>query len=188
MNVTLDGESELTKFYISSAPKEFCASNRTNDIDALLHTINSAKKTVDIQVMTYFPAAKYTSPTFYWPVIDDALRNASFRGVSVRFMVAKWAYTSKDMAQYLKSLAALNNIQVKYYVVPGMTDVENLPYTRVNHAKFVVTDQQAYISTSNWSADYFLSTAGLSSVIKSTSFVSRVQVLIITLILSLESL
>lgn len=36
-------------------------------------------------------------------------------------------------------------------------------YTRVNHAKFIVTDTQALVSTSNWSYDYFYTTVGVSA-------------------------
>jgi hypothetical protein len=38
------------------------------------------------------------------------------------------------------------------------------PFTRVNHAKFMVTDKKAFVSTSNWIGDYFLTTAGASFV------------------------
>ena len=39
-----------------------------------------------------------------------------------------------------------------------------MPYTRVNHSKFMVTDGQAFVTTSNWEGDYFISTAGVSWV------------------------
>ena len=43
-----------------------------------------------------------------------------------------------------------------------MTSLPYIPYTRVNHAKFMVTDNKSYVGTSNWSADYFLNTGGMS--------------------------
>ena len=54
-----------------------------------------------------------------------------------------------------------------------MTNEPYLPYTRVNHAKFMVTEKQVYIGTSNWSADYFLSTGLFVQNIKEFYNLSR---------------
>jgi len=40
-----------------------------------------------------------------------------------------------------------------------------IPFARVNHNKYMVTDKGAFISTSNWSGDYFTSTAGVSIIV-----------------------
>jgi phospholipase D3/4 len=143
--------------------------------------------------MDYLPEAIYMDPKFYWPDLDTAMREANFRGVQVHFLVAHWEHSKPAAVQYLVSLNDLDNIEVKYYVVPKMDGVENIPYTRVNHAKFVVTDQSilnyidiytnlfppfflaTYVSNNNWTADYFFSTAGLSSVIQSSSFIQRLK-------------
>lgn len=45
---------------------------------------------------------------------------------------------------------------------------EEIPFTRVNHNKFMVTESVAYVGTSNWSADYFLYTGGIAYVINET--------------------
>lgn len=61
-----------------------------------------------------------------------------------------------------------------------------VPYTRVNHNKYMVTDNGAYIGsyplivipvlscsdslgTSNWSGDYFVSTGGVSCIVNQTT-------------------
>lgn len=49
-----------------------------------------------------------------------------------------------------------------FTVPPGSMDV---PFTRVNHNKYMVTDTTAYIGTSNWSGDYFISTAGIGYIV-----------------------
>ena len=41
----------------------------------------------------------------------------------------------------------------------------DIPYSRVNHNKYMVTETTAYVGTSNWSGDYFISTAGIGYVI-----------------------
>lgn len=52
---------------------------------------------------------------------------------------------------------------------------KEIPYSRVNHNKFMVTESVAYIGTSNWSADYFLYTGGISYVINETETGSTVR-------------
>lgn len=46
------------------------------------------------------------------------------------------------------------------FVVPTNSDFDKIPFSRVNHNKYMVTDATAYIGTSNWSGDYFINTAG----------------------------
>lgn len=41
-----------------------------------------------------------------------------------------------------------------------------IDHGRVNHNKYVVTDKAAYVGTSNWAGDYFISTAGVGVVFK----------------------
>ena len=54
----------------------------------------------------------------------------------------------------------------KFYKVPPYS--KEIPYARVNHNKFMVTDSVAYVGTSNRSADYFTGTAGIGYVINET--------------------
>lgn len=159
--------------YISSSPPPFCAVGRTVDIDAILKIINSAKKFVYIAVMDYSPAIVFSYPSVYWPVIDNALRNVSFtKGVKIRLLGSSWAHTKPSMFNYLNSLQALDgakkaDIQVKMFHVPAFTpEQEDIPFARVNHNKYMVTDSTGYIGTSNWSGDYFISTAGLGLIFK----------------------
>lgn len=65
------------------------------------------------------PTSCYMESNFYWPVIDDALRNAAYRGVQVRLLVSQWNHTSASMPQYITSLGSLNNCSVRWFVVPG---------------------------------------------------------------------
>ena len=43
-----------------------------------------------------------------------------------------------------------------------------IPFARVNHNKYMVTDNGAFISTSNWSGDYFATTGGVSIITNQT--------------------
>ena len=50
--------------------------------------------------------------------------------------------------------------------MPATDDQAKIPFARVNHNKYMVTDRTAYIGTSNWSGDYFTDTAGIGLVMQ----------------------
>lgn len=52
------------------------------------------------------------------------------------------------------------------YVVPADEDQALIPFSRVNHNKYVVTDVSTHIGTSNWSGDYFIASGGVGFVAK----------------------
>lgn len=56
----------------------------------------------------------------------------------------------------------------KRFIVPATEDQKKIPFGRVNHNKYMVTDHIAYIGTSNWSGDYFIDTAGIGFVSQDT--------------------
>uniref|UniRef100_A0A1I7Z5A0 PLD phosphodiesterase domain-containing protein n=1 Tax=Steinernema glaseri TaxID=37863 RepID=A0A1I7Z5A0_9BILA len=181
MQVTLGGHQSAV--YLSASPPQLRAAGRENDGDAILKTIINAQKFVHISVMDYVPATLYYKDNFYWPLIDEALR------IHVRLMMSRWRYTNKDFYAHLHSLAAINNhlacrkyydpatkhnqcikgsvgsIEVRLFEVP-LKGWEHIPYARVNHNKYMVTDNTAYIGTSNWSGDYFLATGGIGFVLQ----------------------
>lgn len=171
--------SIASSVFLSSSPPKFCPPGRTDDLSAILRVIDSATKFVYVSVMDYFPTTLYTPQRTYWPDIDDALRRAAFdRKVHVLLMASLWNHTRSDMKNYLQSLAALNYangayVQVRLYSVPPYT--KEIPFARVNHNKYMVTESVAYIGTSNWSADYFLYTGGIGYVINETETGSTVR-------------
>lgn len=158
--------------FIASSPQSFNPNGRTNDIDALVSVIDGANKFIDIAVMDYFPTFLYQQKAVFWPVIDNALRRAAIeRGVRVRLLASKWSHTRKAMFVFLNSLNSFRllstrgRIEAKVFTVPTIgPDQGRIPFARVNHNKYMVTDESAYIGTSNWSADYFVNTAGVSFV------------------------
>lgn len=173
----------FTKIYLSSSPKEFCPESRTTDIDSILDIIYKAEKFIHISVMDYFPALIYSKYLRYWPRIDDALREAAVtRKVNVKLLISHWNHTRPVMLSFLKSLQALNSseisVEVKLFVVPYYTPSQTkIPYARVNHNKYMVTERTAYIGTSNWSEDYFISTAGVGFIAENinSSYTSSIQ-------------
>ena len=59
----------------------------------------------------------------------------------------------------------LSFVLQKLFKVPSTEEQGKIPYARVNHNKYMVTDKTAYIGTSNWSGDYFVNTAGVGLVV-----------------------
>ncbi|KAH3761902.1 phospholipase D3 [Pelomyxa schiedti] len=161
--ITFNGNMK-SAVYFSVSPPQFVTPGRDSADGTTVDIINRATKYI---VMDYRPASLYASTNYYWPEIDDALRSAAFRGVQVRLLVSMWNHTSKGMHQYVNSLNSLNNTSVRWFVVPDMIGSDPVPFTRVNHAKFMVTEKEAYISNNNWTADYFKTTAGVTMVIVS---------------------
>ncbi|KAM4621661.1 inactive phospholipase D5 [Polymixia lowei] len=162
--------------YLSSAPPQLSTRGRTDDLSSILSVIADAQKFIHISVMDYLPLSQYTEPLRFWPAIDTALRAAACtRGVEVKLLVSCWQHSSASMFVFLQSLLVLNrpplgcDINVKVFVVPSLE--EDIPYARVNHAKYMVTDRVVYIGTSNWSENYFTHTAGVGLVVNQTASV-----------------
>jgi len=113
----------------------------------------------------------------YWPDIDNQIRRLAIdRAITIKLLVSNWSHTNKAMKPFLKSLIDISkvyphvDIQVKIFVVPVVTpDQGNIPYARVNHNKYMVTDNAAYVGTSNWSGDYFVNTGGIGLIINDTA-------------------
>ncbi len=126
----------------------------------LVRFIDCALHTLDIQVMT-LSAFKDYGPRGWWPALDSALRDAAARGVKVRIIVADWSLR-EPMQTYLKSLALMPGIEVKYSALPEAPQ-GFIPYARVEHCKYAVADGRvSFIGTGNWSWSYFATTVDAS--------------------------
>ncbi|XP_029981787.1 phospholipase D4 [Sphaeramia orbicularis] len=160
-----------TQLYLAASPPMFCPSSRTQDLEALVSAISEAQHFVDVAVMDYFPSTRFERHQKYWPVIDDAIRAAAFdRKVRIRMLISCGRDSDPSMLPFLQSLASMDSphqhisIKIKLFTVP-VGNHSDIPYSRVNHNKYMLTDKVAYIGNSNWSGDYFVNTAGVSVVI-----------------------
>ncbi|XP_049597491.1 5'-3' exonuclease PLD4 [Syngnathus scovelli] len=170
-NPLLVKEDNITsRLFISGSPPSICPNTRTLDLDAIVSSISEAQRYIDVAVMEYSPIIRFQHPKRYWPTIDNAIRTAAFRRVKIRMLISCWPNSFPGMLPFLRSLASLNSsthhlsIQIKLFIVPGGNQT-NIPFSRVNHNKYMVTDKVAYIGTSNWDGDYFVATAGVGLVI-----------------------
>ncbi|XP_023120990.2 5'-3' exonuclease PLD3 isoform X2 [Amphiprion ocellaris] len=164
--------------YLSSAPPQISARGRSDDLSTILSIISDAQKFIYISVMDYLPLSQFTQPIRFWPTIDSNLRAAACtRGVEVKLMVSCWKHSPAAMFTFLQSLLVLSrpplkcNIEVKIFTVPSTAEQMKIPFARVNHAKYMVTDRVVYIGTSNWSENYFTNTAGVGLVVNQTDSV-----------------
>eukprot|EP00063_Salmo_salar_P093918 XP_014068753.1 PREDICTED: uncharacterized protein LOC106612271 isoform X1 [Salmo salar] len=176
LNLKLNGVP--AQVYLSSAPPQISAYGRSDDLSTILSVIADAQKHVYISVMDYLPLSQFTEPLRFWPAIDSAIREAACtRGVEVNLLVSCWSHSPGSMFLFLQSLTVLNrsplgcNINVKVFEVPSTTEQKKIPFSRVNHAKYMVTDRVVYIGTSNWSENYFTHTAGIGLVVNQTGSV-----------------
>ncbi|KAK7868202.1 hypothetical protein R5R35_000608 [Gryllus longicercus] len=174
MNVSLNGTDSLV--YVSSSPPSFCPNGRSTDLSAILSVIDEAEKFIYISVMDYIPMTIYTAKSRLWTDIDDALRAAAInRNIHVRLLISLWNHTRPAIPHFLNSLRALSGayknvlVEVKMFVVPSTPEQKKIPFARVNHNKYMVTDKTAYIGTSNWSGDYFINTAGVGLVVSESN-------------------
>ncbi|XP_076595098.1 uncharacterized protein pld7 isoform X1 [Chaetodon auriga] len=161
--------------YLSSAPPQISARGRSDDLSTILSVISDAQKFISISVMDYLPLSEFTEPLRFWPAIDSALRAAACtRDVQVRLLMSCWKHSPASMFTFLQSLLVLNrhplkcDIDVKIFTVPSTAEQMKIPFARVNHAKYMVTDRVVYIGTSNWSENYFTQTAGVGLVVNQT--------------------
>ncbi|XP_049848529.1 5'-3' exonuclease PLD3-like [Schistocerca gregaria] len=165
-------DREQIRLYISSSPLPFATQGRVFDLVAVIDTINDAKEFVYFSVMDYGPQSFYTEPTFYWPAIDTALRDAAFRNVSVHLLFSVYLHYKWETVQHWASLNALDNVRVRSIRLPQIEEL-SVPYTRVTHSKYLVTDKGGFVTTSNCAADYYLDTGGISVVFVGSSMVTE---------------
>ncbi|EPB79928.1 phospholipase D domain protein [Ancylostoma ceylanicum] len=142
---------------------------------------------LDMAVMNYAPCSLYIKPLNKWyGRLDEAIRRAAFdRQVKIRFLFSRWRYTAAKYYSYLHSLADISSqlqcvyktlctdgkctkkgsIDIRIIQVPDM-QYGGIPYSRVYHNKYFVTEKAAYIGTSNWTPDYWWYTAGIGMVVR----------------------
>jgi len=154
------GTEEPLTAYPAFSPSSRIPRWVTEEEPALVRMIHASRHDLRIQVMTFSAIQQY-GPKGWWPELDSAIRDAAARGVEVHIIVADWALREPTQA-YLKSLAALPNITVKFSHLPEAPE-GFIPYARVEHAKYAVADgRTVYIGTGNWEWSYFHTTVDAS--------------------------
>ncbi len=160
--------------YLVASPQRYNPPGVGDSQLELPRLLGEAKKEVRVQLLDYAPLSYGPDKTRpYYAVIDNAVRAAAARGVSVKLMVSNWN-TDKLELPYLKSLAVLPNVQVKIVTLPQARQ-GFIPYARVIHSKTMEIDGQiAWIGTSNWLGGYLDNSRNLEVVMRSEAMAKRV--------------
>lgn len=148
------------------------------DSEAVLPALLAeAKSEVRVQLLDYAPlsyGAGGARP--YYAVIDNAIRAAAARGVTIKLMVSNWN-TEKPAIAYLKSLALLPNVQIRIVTLPPASSGP-IPFARVIHSKTMSIDGKlAWVGTSNWSGGYFDKSRNLEIVLRNEKMAQRLAAL-----------
>ena len=134
---------------------------------ALPALLGEAKDEVLIQLLDYAPLSYGPDRTRpFYPVIDNALRAASARGVKIKLMVSNWN-TAEPALAHLKSLSLLPGIEIRIVTIP-QASTGFIAFARVIHSKTMVIDGHlAWIGTSNWAGGYMDHSRNLEVVLRS---------------------
>lgn len=153
--VTLNGTVVST--FIAESPPQLCAPLRTSTLSAVQSAINMSTTTIRIAVSQYLPGYEYASSNHYWPVIDDYLRTAAYANdIRVQLLISHQNITAyPNELAFLKSLSLVPGIEVKLFQIPASGNT-----TLVSNSRYMVTDNVAYIGSSDWTADWFLVRGG----------------------------
>jgi len=135
-----------------------------------------AKHEVRIQLLDYAPLSYAPGQRPFYAVIDNAIRAALARGVTVKLMVSNWN-TETPAIYHLKSLAVLPHMELKIVTLPHPAS-GFIPYGRVIHTKTMVIDNQvAWVGTSNWSGGYMDKSRNLEIVLRNEPLAQRLAAL-----------
>ena len=161
-NLSRESRKESVEVWPVYSPVGFIPDERLWDEQRIVTLIDSAEQEVDIQLLTY----SAISGKEYYPELDNALRSAAARDVSVRLLVSDWA-KGHPQIDCLKSLGVIPNIQLKLSTIPQWSG-GFVPYARVEHCKYMVVDgKDSWIGSSNWEKGYFHDSRNVGLVVKS---------------------
>ncbi|WP_262387403.1 phospholipase D-like domain-containing protein [Pseudomonas chlororaphis] len=160
--------------YLVASPQRYNPPGVGDSQLELPRLLAEAKHEVRVQLLDYAPLSygpERTRP--YYAVIDNAVRAAAARGVSIKLLVSNWN-TDKLELPYLKSLAVLPNVQVRIVTLPQASQ-GFIPYARVIHSKTMDIDGQvAWVGTSNWLGGYLDNSRNLEVVMHDSAMAKRI--------------
>lgn len=138
--------------YPAFSPPAINMPGLSSEEDELIKIIDNSKNRLLIQMYSYSPKTK--SKDIRYEKIDNALRSAASRGVTVKIIFSDWAIRD-EATDFIKSLSTEKNIEIKFSSIPQYS-AGFIPFSRVEHCKYFVSDNNiSWISSSNWEWSYF---------------------------------
>jgi len=160
--------------YLVASPQRYNPPGVGDSQLELPRLLSEAQHEVRVQLLDYAPLSYGPDKTRpYYTVIDNAVRAAAARGVSIKLMVSNWNTDALELP-YLKSLAVLPNVQIKIVTLPEAKQ-GFIPYARVIHSKTLEIDGKvAWVGTSNWLGGYLDNSRNLEVVMRSETMARRI--------------
>ena len=153
------------------SPKGFLPDPASWELPKIIALIDGARRSVHVQVLTYKTIARDGSA---FPDLDDALRRAAARGVSVELLVADWS-KKRGSVEAVQRLARAPGVSVRFIDIPAWSG-GFVPFARVAHAKYMVVDgERAWVGTSNWEGDYFTRSRNVGLIVEGRAFAAQLD-------------
>ncbi len=150
----------------SMSPRGFLPDSTRWDRDAIVRSIDGARREIAVQLLVYSTRDDDT--------IDRALRRAAARGVRVRLLVSDWMMGRPAMSA-LTDLSRVRGVSVRLSTVPEYSR-GYIPFARVEHCKYMVVDRRlVWIGTSNWEADYFHESRNVAVTLENARLARQAQ-------------
>lgn len=147
------------------SPRGWLPAERMWDLPRVVELIDSARRTVRVQLLTYRPDV---------PELDAAMRRAATRGVKVQVLVSDWTRRPATI-HGIVALHQVEGIDVAFLVIPPWSG-GFIPFARVAHAKYVVIDgERFWLGTSNWERDYFYESRNVGVVIEDAALAAQLD-------------
>lgn len=158
------------RMWASASPRGALPASVRWDRDVLLERIAAATTSLEAQVLSYGVSGHGAKDS----TLHQALIAAAGRGVKVRLIVSDWVIGGRGEAD-LRALAATPGLEVRVSHVPEWS-VGYIPFARVEHLKFMVTDDTfLWVGTSNWDPSYWLTSRNLAVTVEHVPSAKRVR-------------
>lgn len=150
-----------------ASPRGWLPDERLWDLPRLQGLIDGARHHVRVQLLTYGAGDGFDT-------LDQALRRAAARGVTVEVMVSDWSLRP-GLVESLTSLAAVPGIAVRAVTIPEHSS-GFISYARVIHAKYLAVDgARVWIGTSNWEHGYFYEDRNVGLIVDDAALAGRLD-------------
>ncbi len=155
----------------TASPYGFLPDSNLWDEPHIIRMIDSAKSEVLLQFLIYGVQNRDKSA---YRALDDALRRAAARGVTVRLIVSDWI-KGRAAEKDVKALATVPNIEVKISEIPDWSG-GYISFARVEHCKYIVADSSVFwLGSSNAEKSYFYAARNLGAVVINKKLGARLQ-------------
>lgn len=159
----VESEGDTLTYFPTMSPIGMITDSTLWDETNIVSLMDGAKHDIMVQVLTYSPEVRDGG---FYAALDSAFRRAAARGVQVKLIVSDWSIGA-PMIDYLKSLARVPNISVKFTSIPEYAG-GYVSFARVEHCKYLVVDSsKCWIGTSNWEKGYFYNLRNVGVVVQS---------------------